>query len=125
MTQDRRVWGISTLIDLADCNPDTIRDPKQIKEFVLDLCTLLQVKRYGECKIIHFGEDKRVAGYSMIQLIETSLVSGHFVNETNNAFIDIFSCKVYESGKAAVFAKDFFEARLLAFDVTDRFNLTK
>jgi S-adenosylmethionine/arginine decarboxylase-like enzyme len=45
----------------------------------------------------------------MTQFIETSLISGHFADETNSGFIDIFSCKVYDPMKAAQFTKDYFE----------------
>ena len=68
------------------------------------------MKRFGEPIIVSFGEDEAVSGYSMTQLIETSLVSGHFANKTNAAFIDIFSCKVYNPIIAATFTKKYFEA---------------
>jgi hypothetical protein len=47
----------------------------------------------------------------MAQLIETSLVFGHFANQSNVAYPDIFSCKEYPSKKAADFCKKFFEAK--------------
>ena len=56
-----------------------------------------------------FGEDERVAGYSMIQLIETSLVSGHFADITNTAYIDVFSCRPYDPDIIRAFAQKFFE----------------
>ena len=46
----------------------------------------------------------------MAQLIESSLVSGHFANKTNNVYLDIFSCKYYNPKEVAEFAKNFFEA---------------
>jgi len=45
----------------------------------------------------------------MTQLIETSLISAHFANQTNNVYLDIFSCKYYEPEAAAQFAKNFFK----------------
>jgi S-adenosylmethionine decarboxylase len=86
-------WGILTSMDLYGCNPDIIRDAEKIKRFVVELCDRIEMKRFGECQVVHFGQDERVAGYSMIQLIETSLISGHFANQSNAAYIDIFSCK--------------------------------
>jgi S-adenosylmethionine/arginine decarboxylase-like enzyme len=69
------------------------------------------MKRFGDTKVVHFGEDEKVAGYSMVQLIETSLISGHFTNSTNNAYIDIFSCKYYNPLAVEEFTKKFFEAK--------------
>lgn len=84
------------------------------------LCELIGMKRYGDCQIIHFGEG-RVAGYSMIQLIETSLISGHFANDTNRAYLDIFSCKGYDPGIVEEFSKRFFGARTSTASVTLRY----
>lgn len=105
-----RAWGLSTAVDLQDCDPATIRDRDRIRAYVVALCDLIGMKRYGDCQIVHFGEG-RVAGYSMIQLIETSLISGHFANDTNRAYLDIFSCKGYDPALVEAFSKQFFGAR--------------
>ncbi len=101
-------WGIATAVDIYDCDPNAIRNADKIRAFVHELCDQIQVKRFGECQIVNFGADERVAGYSMTQLIETSLVSGHFANATNTAYLDIFSCRYYEPRFVAEFALDFF-----------------
>ena len=72
------VWGISSSFDIYDCNPETIRDADKIKQFVIELCDLIEMKRFQETLVVNFGEDERVAGFSMVQLIETSLISAHF-----------------------------------------------
>jgi S-adenosylmethionine decarboxylase len=104
-------WGILSSIDIHDCDTELIRDAAAIKEFVVQLCDFIEMKRFGETMIVHFGEDERVAGYSMTQLIETSLISAHFANQTNNVYLDIFSCKYYEPEKAAEFSKKFFKGK--------------
>jgi len=119
--KNREQWGYHSCIDLYDCNSATIRDPEKIKQFVADVCVLIDMKRFGETTVVHFGEDEKVAGYSMTQLIETSLISGHFANQTNTAYLDVFSCKYYEPEKAADFAKKFFGAREVKLQVISRF----
>ncbi|MBM4125309.1 MAG: S-adenosylmethionine decarboxylase [Nitrospira sp.] len=114
-----KAWGMSTAVDLQDCNPDSIRDRDRIEAYVVELCELIGMKRYGECQIVYFGEG-RVAGYSMIQLIETSLISGHFANDTNRAYLDIFSCKGYDPAAVEAFSKQFFGARRSSTAVTLR-----
>lgn len=104
-------WGLESQIDIHHCNPNTIRDAEQIKQFVVELCDLIGMKRYGDCVVVNFGEDERVAGYSMTQLIETSLISAHFANLTNTTYLNIFSCKYYNPDDAAVFAASFFEGK--------------
>lgn len=109
--RERGAWGISTMVDLVDCKPSSIRDPHKIKKFVIDLCDFIKMKRFGDPQIVHFGDDPKVSGYSMTQLIETSLVSAHFVERTNSTHIDIFSCKFYSPFAAAQFCEEFFEAK--------------
>ena len=67
------------------------------------------MKRFGETQVVHFGEDEKVAGFSMVQLIETSLISAHFANLTNTVYLDVFSCKPYDIQIVERFAVDFFQ----------------
>lgn len=103
-------WGYLTSVDLYDCDPARIRDKATIEKYVVDLCDLIEMKRFGDPVVVHFGEEERVAGYSMFQLIETSCVSGHFANASNAAYLDIFSCKLYDPGRAEKFSREFFGA---------------
>lgn len=102
-------WGVLTSVDIYETDPEMIRDADKIREFVRQLCDLIEMKRYGECEVIHFGEDEKVEGFSMTQLIETSLISGHFANATNTAYLDIFSCKFYDPRQVAEFASQYFK----------------
>ena len=105
---DEKVWGIASSFDIYQCNPETIRDADKIKQFVVELCDLIEMKRFQDTLVVNFGEDERVAGFSMVQLIETSLISAHFANLTNATYLDVFSCKPYDPELVADFAKNFF-----------------
>jgi S-adenosylmethionine/arginine decarboxylase-like enzyme len=102
-------WGMSTSVDLQECDPAAIRSRERITQYVVELCELIGMRRFGECQVVHFGEG-RVAGFSMLQLIETSLISGHFANDSNRAYLDIFSCKPYDPRTVEEFSKAFFAA---------------
>jgi S-adenosylmethionine/arginine decarboxylase-like enzyme len=118
--RQRGCWGLYTSVDMKGCDPAAIRDAEKIRQFIVELCDLIDMKRFGEPQVIHFGPCEKVAGFSMTQLIETSLVSGHFANETNAAYLDIFSCKEYEPSKAAEFCKSFFGAESVKYQVLFR-----
>jgi len=107
-TLSKAPWGVATSIDIYNCDPETIRSAEKIRQFVVELCEMIEMKRFGETRVVHFGEDERVAGYSMVQLIETSLISAHFANLTNTTYLDVFSCKAYAADKVADFAREFF-----------------
>lgn len=104
-------WGLATSIDLHGCNHSLIRDAKYIEDFVIKLINKIGMNRYGPCTVENFGANDKVAGFSMSQLIDSSLVSGHFANKTNNVYLDVFSCKMYNPNIVAEFAKKSFEAK--------------
>lgn len=118
--EEKKPWGVLTSVDIYAVEPSSIRDAGLIKEFVYKLCDHIKMKRFGECQVVHFGEDEKVAGFSMTQLIETSLISGHFANKTNAAYIDIFSCKFYEPREVAEFALSFFKGEHYKMQVSLR-----
>jgi S-adenosylmethionine/arginine decarboxylase-like enzyme len=105
---EKSAWGIAASIDIYDCDPATIRNADKIRQFVIELCDLIEMKRFQDTLVVNFGEDERVAGFSMVQLIETSLISAHFANLTNATYLDVFSCKPYEPKTVEQFAMKFF-----------------
>ncbi len=114
------VWGIASAIDIYGCDPKKIRDANLIKQFVVQLCDLIEMKRFGDTQVVHFGEDEKVAGFSMVQLIETSLISAHFANKTNATYLDVFSCKPYDPETVRKFSQDYFGGSLSRLNVTCR-----
>lgn len=113
-------WGLACSFDIYDCNPEIIRSAEQIKRFVVELCTLIDMKRFGECQVVDFGEDERVAGFSMTQLIETSLISAHFANASNTTYLDVFSCKAYDPAVVERFAVEYFEGSRCSTNISLR-----
>jgi len=118
--QEPALWGLATSIDIYNCDPATIRDAEKIRRFVVELCELIEMRRFGDTLVVHFGEDERVAGYSMVQLIETSLISAHFANLTNTVYLDVFSCKMYDPDVVATFAQEYFGGSHCITHVTPR-----
>jgi len=116
----KNAWGIASAIDIYNCEPEIIRDADAIRRFVVELCDLIEMKRFGETQVVHFGEDERVAGYSMVQLIETSLISGHFANLSNAVYLDVFSCKPYLPEMVQEFAERFFKGSHSHLNITLR-----
>ncbi len=113
-------WGLLTSVDLRGCDPEKIADGDYIRKFSVDLCDHIDMKRYGEPIVVRFGADPRVQGYSLAQLIETSLISGHFAEDTNRAFIDIFSCKEYPPQAVAEYCRRYFGASEVEYSVSFR-----
>jgi len=71
-------------------------------------------------KLFFFGDEPRVQGFSMTQLIETSLVSAHFADASRAIYLDVFSCAPYEPEEAAKFAMEYFKADRYKLNVAYR-----
>jgi len=109
---NKKIYGKELILDLYKCNPESIRSKKKILEYSNKLCKLIKVKKYGKPIIKRFALYlDYAAGYSLVQLIESSLVSGHFSELWNRAFVNIFSCKNFDNKKTANFTKKFFNAK--------------
>ncbi len=105
-------FGQELILNLYDCDLETISSGEAIKRFVTELCdTVIHMKRYGEALIPHFGHENPItSGYSLVQLIETSSVTAHFSEYKKSVYLNIFSCAWYDPEKTAEYCKNFFKA---------------
>ncbi|MDP8234214.1 MAG: S-adenosylmethionine decarboxylase [Candidatus Saelkia tenebricola] len=107
-----KIFGWELILDLYDCDSEIIKSKKSIAEYSSKLCKKIKMIPYGKPLIPHFGHEKpHTSGYSLVQLIETSSITGHFSELWNSAHINIFSCKSYNPKTAADFTKKFFSAK--------------
>ena len=110
--KNRVKYGMEVILDLYDCDPKVIRSAKLLKSFAVKMCKLLKMKRYGKALTPHFGHgDIKTSGYSLLQFLETSSITGHFSEEWNSAYINIFSCKMFSAKKAIDFTRRYFKAK--------------
>ena len=113
-------WGVSSSIDLYECDLALMQNAEAIREFVKILCDRIKMRRYGETQVVFFGDKPRVQGFSMTQLIETSLISAHFADASRAIYLDVFSCASYNSEDAAKFAAEYFKAARYELHVVHR-----
>ena len=113
-------WGVSTCIDLYECDLALMQDADAIRKFVVELCDRIKMRRYGEPQVVFFGDEPRVQGFSMTQLIETSLISAHFADASKAIYLDVFSCAPYDSEETAKFAAEYFKAARYNLHVVNR-----
>ncbi len=105
-------YGMELVLDLYGCDPQIIRSEAALRRYVDELCNLIRMEKYGDCYLPYFGlKNEHTAGYSLLQFIETSSITGHFSEGKNAAYINIFSCREFDPEKATAFTKEFFKAR--------------
>jgi len=87
-------WGYHLIVNSTGCLPKSIRSSKNIYQFTKTLVKKIDMVAYGEPQIVMFGTGNK-KGYTLVQLIETSNITAHFVEETNDLYLDVFSCKPF------------------------------
>ena len=111
MTKEQ-MYGMEVIIDIYGCDPKIIKSGKAIRSFADKMCKLLEMKKFGKALTPHFGHnDPKTCGYSLLQFIETSSITGHFSESRNCAYINIFSCCMFDAQRAANFTKEYFKAQ--------------
>ncbi len=102
-------WGYHLILNCRACDIDKITDGDYLAIFVKDLVGAIGMKAYGDPILAHFAEQNpELGGYSLLQLIETSSITGHFVDINGDAYIDIFSCKDFDPQVAIDLVQDYF-----------------
>jgi S-adenosylmethionine/arginine decarboxylase-like enzyme len=74
---------------------------------------------YGEPIIAKFGSGDKT-GYTLVQLIETSNISAHFADETQEIYLDVFSCKPYEASVVENLLVKYFNVRTVRIGTIER-----
>ena len=93
---ENRYWGYHLMLDCRNCDIDKITDRDNLAAFATEMVKRIGMKAYGEPQLNHFAtHEPEAAGYTLTQLIETSLISGHFVDKNGDCYLDIFSCKQF------------------------------
>lgn len=100
-------WGYHLLLNARKCVPATIRSKPLIEDFTHELVKKIDMVPYGKPRVVMFGTGNK-KGYTLVQLIETSNITGHFVEETNDMYLDVFSCKDFDPETVQEVVNDYF-----------------
>lgn len=108
------MYGKELILDLHDCDPETF-NRENIGQYFTKLCKLIDM----EACDLHFWDeegvpeeerltDPKTVGTSAIQFIITSNVTIHALDLLRAVYVNIFSCKEFDSDKAATFTERWF-----------------
>ena len=112
MDENNEFWGYHMSADCYACDLEKIKDRDQVAAFSKELVKEIDMVAYGVPQIVHFGEGNK-EGFTLIQLIETSIICAHFVNETGNVYLDVFSCKEFDPAVVEDVVKKYFTPNLI------------
>lgn len=106
--QENDVWGQHLILDMAGCN-DNISRKESISAFATELVDAIDMIAFGEPIIEHFAtHSQEAAGFSLVQLIETSAICAHFSDYNRDVYLDVFSCKPFDRDKVVQVVDKYF-----------------
>jgi S-adenosylmethionine/arginine decarboxylase-like enzyme len=101
------MWGQHLALDPCACDAATVTDGAALRAWVTQLVERIGMRPHGRPLVEHFaGHDPDVGGYSLVQLIETSNICGHFVDCNGDAYIDVFSCARFDPDVVVAFVNE-------------------
>ena len=119
-------YGKELIIDLHYCNENKFTR-KNIRKYFKVICELIDMER---CKLCWWDDlytlegeketEPHLVGTSAIQFIKTSNITIHTLDILQQAYINIFSCKDFDTQVAIKFSKEWFEGKIVNKKVIKR-----
>jgi len=113
-------YGKELVLDLHNCNAKKFTRTA-LEKFFKELCTEIDMKR---CELVWWDDhglppeecqtEPHLKGISAVQFIMTSNITIHTLELLGNVYLNIFSCKEFDAGKASVFSQRFFEGKVVS-----------
>lgn len=114
-------WGYHLMLDCGGCDNNSIKDADNIRNFVKELVIAIDMVAVGDPWIERTAigiPDKE--GFSLYQLIVTSNISAHFVDESNHIYLDVFSCKEFNHNKVQSIVTKYFSPTKIKINFVTR-----
>lgn len=111
-------WGYHLMLDCSGCNIE-VQNPETIRKFNNELVERIEMVPYGLPQIVRFGEG-HLAGITLMQLIETSNINCHFCDNPSSMYLDVFSCKLYNTQTVVDVVKKYFDPQKIRVNYITR-----
>lgn len=102
-------WGYHLVVDGRGLNGRE-QDREAVLQFMDDLVKRIGMVAWGPCYLqFNDVEDPKFRGYSAVQFITTSSITVHFVEEGRSVYLDVFSCKNFDTHDVLAVLQDHFQ----------------
>ncbi len=112
-------YGTELILDIHNCDPSTF-NRKSIRTYFKRLCILIDMER---CKLCWWDDynvpseeqetEPHLKGTTAIQFIKTSNVIIHTLDLLKKVYLNIFSCKDFDSKVVQKFSEEWFRGKVV------------
>lgn len=122
----QKYYGKELILDLHNCNSATFTR-KSIESYFKALCDLIKMERSELYWWDDYGvppeeqeTEPHLKGISAIQFITTSNVTIHTLDILKNVYLNIFSCKDFDTDATKTFSKNWFKGEIVNSQIIQR-----
>ncbi len=90
-------WGYHLILDCGGCDRELMSDAQHVERWIRQLVQDIGMQPIGEPRIEYTAaEFADKAGFTVVQVIVTSSIVAHFVDNLQQIYLDVFSCKQFD-----------------------------
>jgi S-adenosylmethionine/arginine decarboxylase-like enzyme len=102
-------WGYHLILDCGGCDPLLMSHFDNVYNWICQLVIDIDMQPIGGPRIEYTaGEFPDKAGFTVVQVIVTSSIVAHFVDEMGQIYLDVFSCKEFDPAVVEASVKKMF-----------------
>lgn len=114
-----KTYGMELILDIHDCDSSTF-NRKSIKNYFERLCALIGMERCKLCWWDDYGvppeeqqTEPHLKGTSAVQFIKTSTIVIHTLDILKNVYVNVFSCKEFDTLAVKKFTGNWFQGKVV------------
>jgi len=121
-----KYYGKELILDIHNCDPSTF-NRKSIRSYLKRLCVLIDMER---CRLCWWDDynvpseeqetEAHLKGTTAVQFIKTSNIIIHTLDLLKNVYINIFSCKDFDTRAAMRFSEGWFRGKIANSHIIER-----
>lgn len=116
-----KTWGKESTHDVRGGKLEAVQSGEVITEFAKELVEAIDMVAYGDPQVVHFAaHDPTKGGYTLVQLIQTSSITGHFVDSNGDFYLNVFSCKDFDENVVNALIVKYFDPSAIKTNVYSR-----
>jgi len=103
--------GTHLILDLKDCKEiERLSNEKLIKNFFLELVKISEMKAITKPSVLYYEhKEKEESGITGYIIISDSHISVHTYPFKKSLYLDLFSCRRFDSDKISDYTKELFK----------------
>ena len=114
-------YGPHLMLDLNECNPEILNDLEACFKLLFDLPPKIKMTKITQPYVFRYDAiDPEESGITGVVIIAESHISIHTYPKKNFAFVDLFSCKPFDTDMAKNYVVNFFQSKSVKSFVRER-----